>query len=199
MAAFCLCCPLSVLPLSALCSLLSTLYSLLSALSLRYRESPGKGCLGALPSTLSLSLSLSLCLSLSLSISLSPSLWQCCFRNQVPLSLSPSLSVSLSLSLSLPNPRPAAPTSQADPLRMTRGPANPPPTPSHNTPRTTEITEKRGSYRTQKIIPQKKFYVVAPGALAGFSCRAPENNSKIIFPACNHFDSEDITLINSKE
>ena len=42
----------------------------------------------------------------------------------------------------------------------------------------------------RKIIPQKFYYVIAPGALTGFSCRAPENNSKIIFPACNHFDSE---------
>ena len=42
----------------------------------------------------------------------------------------------------------------------------------------------------RKIIPQKLYYVIAPGALTGFSCRAPENNSKINFPACNHFDSE---------
>ena len=48
-------------------------------------------------------------------------------------------------------------------------------------PGTTEITEKRGSYRMRKIIPQKFYYVIAPGALTGFSCRAPENNSKIIF------------------
>ena len=33
----------------------------------------------------------------------------------------------------------------------------------------------------EKIIPQKFYYVIAPGALTGFSCRAPENNSKIIF------------------
>ena len=61
-------------------------------------------------------------------------------------------------------------------------------------PRTTEITEKRRSYRMRKIIPQKSYYVIAPGALTGFSCRAPENNSKIIFPACNHFDSEAMCL-----
>ena len=46
-------------------------------------------------------------------------------------------------------------------------------------PGTTEITERRGSYRIRKIIPQKFYYVIAPGALTGFSCRAPENNSKI--------------------
>ena len=66
-------------------------------------------------------------------------------------------------------------------------PVRPPP---RLCPGTTEITEKRGSYRMRKIIPQKFYYVVAPGALTGFSCRAPENNSKIFFPACNHFDSE---------
>ena len=33
-----------------------------------------------------------------------------------------------------------------------------------------------------------------PGALTGFSCRAPENNSKIFFPACNHFESEGTPL-----
>ena len=43
----------------------------------------------------------------------------------------------------------------------------------------------------RKIIPQKFYYVIAPGALTGFSCRAPENNSKIIFPACNHFECND--------
>ena len=47
-----------------------------------------------------------------------------------------------------------------------------------------------GSYRMRKIIPQKFYYIIAPGAITGFSCRAPENNSKIIFPACNHFASE---------
>ena len=41
----------------------------------------------------------------------------------------------------------------------------------------------------RKIIPQKFYYAIAPGALTGFSRRAPENNSKIIFSACNHFDS----------
>ena len=57
-------------------------------------------------------------------------------------------------------------------------------------PGAAEITERRGSYRMRKIIPQKCHYVIAPGALTGFSRRAPENDSKIIFPACNHFDSE---------
>ena len=45
-------------------------------------------------------------------------------------------------------------------------------------PGTTEITEKRGSYRMRKRIPQKFYYVIAPGALTGFSCRAPEKIRK---------------------
>ena len=42
----------------------------------------------------------------------------------------------------------------------------------------------------RKIIPQKFYYVIAPRVLTGFSCRTPENNSKIIFPACVRFDSQ---------
>ena len=40
-------------------------------------------------------------------------------------------------------------------------------------PGTTEITEKRGSYRMRQIISQKFYCIIAPGALTGFSCRAP--------------------------
>ena len=65
-------------------------------------------------------------------------------------------------------------------------------------PGMTEITEKSGSYRMRKIIPQEFYYVIAPGALTGFSCRAPKNNSKIIFPACNHFDWEGIVVFWKK-
>ena len=40
---------------------------------------------------------------------------------------------------------------------------------------------EKGLLQDTKKIPQKFYCVIAPGVLTGFSCRAPENNSKIIF------------------
>ena len=65
--------------------------------------------------------------------------------------------------------------------------AHPPP---RSLSRNHRDTERRGSYRIRKIIPQKFYYVIAPGALTGFCCRALKIIRRSIFPACNHFDSE---------
>ena len=99
-------------------------------------------------------------------LSLSLSLWQCCYRSQVPVSLS------LSLSLSQCCFRSQAPVFTAPrPQRLRRRGA------PENFPEYFYGSE-RGYYSTQKII---NCYVIDPRAITGFSCRAPENNLKMIF------------------
>ena len=105
-----------------------------------------------------------------LSISLSVSLWQCCFRSQVPVFKRPAPGGHHGTP---PPPRPLPPPSPR-PQRLQRRGA------SENFPEYFYGSE-RGYYSTQKRIPQKFCYVIAPGAITGFSCRAPENNSKIFF------------------
>ena len=43
------------------------------------------------------------------------------------------------------------------------------------------ISCRQVTFSVGTVIPQKLFYVIAPGAITRFSCRAPENNSKNIF------------------
>ena len=139
------------------------------------RSSPPRALAVLLPKpSSSLSLSLSIYLSLSLSLS------QCCFRSQVLAFQRPAPGGHHGTPTTTPNPAPAQPRDH----RGYGGDGAPENFPEYF------YGSERGYYSTQKRIPQKFCYVIAPGAITGFSCKVPENNSKIIFPACNHLDSE---------
>ena len=136
---------------------------------------------------LSLSLSLSIPLAVLLqkpsscpSLSLSLCLSQCCFRSGVPVFQRPAAGRHHGTPHHHPEPCPR-PAPRPQRLRRRGAPEKFP---------EYFYGSERGYYSTQKIIPQKFCYVIATGVITGFSCRAPENNSKIIFSACNHFDSE---------